>query len=74
MVVLPVDADTAVDARAALERLAARLEAAHEADPGNAAIARVLKDTLLALPGDDDTGSGDGDPLEELRALAESVS
>jgi hypothetical protein len=71
-VVLPVAGDMPVDAHAALERLAARLEAAHEADPGNAAVARVLKDVLLALPGAG-AGPGDDDPLAELRALAESV-
>jgi hypothetical protein len=43
--------DTGVDPGVALGRLAARLEAAHEADPADAAVARVLKDTLLALRG-----------------------
>jgi hypothetical protein len=41
--------DTSLDLRAALEGLARRLEAAHEAAPDDAALARVLKDTLLAL-------------------------
>jgi hypothetical protein len=56
-VVVPDAGDVAgsPDATAALERLAVRLEAAHKADPGDAALARVLKDTLLALrgPGED---------------------
>ena len=63
--------DMPVDARASLESLARRLEAAHEADPGNAAVARELRATLLALP--DGAAEGDDDPLAELRALAESV-
>jgi hypothetical protein len=50
-VVPPAAGDPPVDARVSLERLAARLEAAHEADPADAAVARVLKDTLLALRG-----------------------
>jgi hypothetical protein len=44
----PAD-DAALDPRSALEGLARRLEAAHEQDPSDAALARVLKDTLLAL-------------------------
>ncbi len=44
---------------------------AAEADPGNAAVARELRATLLALP--DGAADGDDDPLAELRALAESV-
>ena len=70
--VLPVAGDAPVDAREALARLAARLEAAHVADPGNAAIARELRETLRSLP--EAPASGDDDPLAELRALAESVS
>jgi hypothetical protein len=42
-------ADITLDPPVALERLAKRLEAAHEAAPDDAALARVLKDTLLAL-------------------------
>jgi hypothetical protein len=38
-----------VDAQASLEGLARRLEAAHVASPGDAMLARVLKDVLLAL-------------------------
>jgi hypothetical protein len=39
------------DVRASLERLALRLEAASEHDPGNAQVAEVLLATLLALRG-----------------------
>ena len=39
----------AVDARASLVRLCERLEAASEQDPGNAALAQVLLDTLIEL-------------------------
>jgi hypothetical protein len=42
-----------VDPRASLERLCARLEAAHETDPGNALVARELRMTLAALMGAD---------------------
>jgi hypothetical protein len=48
-----------MDPAAALARLAGRLEAAHEADPADAQVARVLKDVLLALgaaPGKADGG------------------
>lgn len=61
------------DPAAALAALAARLEAAHEADPADAAVARVLKDTLVVLAGLDG-GEDDGDPLAGLRALADPVS
>jgi hypothetical protein len=48
-----------------LRRLAGRLRDAHEADPGNALIARELRMTLQALTG----GRGDGDAeLESLFA------
>jgi hypothetical protein len=70
-VALPVGGDAPVDARESLEALARRLEAAHEADPGNAAVARELRATLLALPAGETPA--DDDPLSELRALAESV-
>jgi hypothetical protein len=40
-----------VDAQASLERQARRLEAACEADQGNAALERELRVTLLALCG-----------------------
>lgn len=51
-VFVPGDAgDGPVDALASLQRQARRLEAACEADPGNAALERVLKETLLALRG-----------------------
>jgi hypothetical protein len=75
LAVVPAGGAVLVDARVALERLAARLEAAHVADPADAAVARVLKDTLLALGGlSGPPDDGDDDPLADLRALAESVS
>ena len=40
---------------------------AHEADPGDAQVARVLKDTLLALRG------GEAKPDAELAALLDAV-
>jgi hypothetical protein len=46
-----------------LRRLAGRLRSAHEADPGNALIARELRMTLQALTG----GRSDGD--SELESL-----
>jgi hypothetical protein len=46
--------DAATGPRASLQALAARLEAAHEADPADAAVARELRATLLAL------GAGEG--------------
>jgi hypothetical protein len=48
-VVLPPADCAPLDSRASLEALARRLEAAHEADPGNAMVARELRATLLAL-------------------------
>ena len=59
--VLPIPAppgapEGRVDAQASLEALARRLEAAHEASPGDAQVARVLKDVLLAI-----RGPGEGD-------------
>jgi hypothetical protein len=51
----PVAGDAQVDPGVSLERLAARLEAAHEADPGNAQVARELRATLLALRGPGET-------------------
>jgi hypothetical protein len=47
----PVAVGSGMDAQEALERLAARLDAAHEQAPGDAALGRVLKDTLVALRG-----------------------
>jgi hypothetical protein len=52
---------------AALLRLAIRLEAAHEANPGDAAVARVLKETLLALR------AGETGPDAELAELLDAV-
>ena len=54
----------AVDAKAELKELAARLVAAHEADPGNALLARELRLTLQALA----QGGKPADDLEELFA------
>jgi len=42
-----------VDPQASLEALARRLEAAHEADPGNTLAARELRLTLQVLAGED---------------------
>lgn len=68
---VPAGDDARVDRARALNALAARLEAAHAADPGNSRLAAVLKDVLLALPAEAEPGD---DPLADLRALAESVS
>ena len=55
--VVPVEGgEGPVDAQASLERQARRLEAACEASPGNAALEKELRATLLALG-----GAGDGD-------------
>ena len=59
----PAAGDAPVDPRAALEALARRLEAAHEQDPGNAQLGRVLKDVLMALG-----GQGEDDELAEFDA------
>lgn len=53
------------DALGELRRLAGRLVAAHEADPGNALIARELRMTLQALQAG---GSKGDDDLERLFA------
>jgi hypothetical protein len=55
-----------LDPAAELRRLADRLTAAHEAEPGNAALARELRATLQALA----PGAGAIDP--ELRAMFEA--
>jgi hypothetical protein len=59
-----------LDAQAELVALARRLAAAHEADPGNAAVARELRMTLQVL----EAPGPDVDPLEELRELSRRVS
>jgi hypothetical protein len=51
VVVPPAPGDAGIDPGVSLARLAARLEAAHEADPSDAAVARELRVTLLALRG-----------------------
>ena len=48
-----------VDAQAELESLAHRLRAAHEADPADAGVARVLKDVLMTLRGPAETVDGE---------------
>jgi hypothetical protein len=58
-----------LDTQAELLALARRLAGAHEADPGNAAVARELRATLLALP-----DAPAADPLDELRDMAARVS
>ena len=55
---LPAADGGPVDPQASLEALARRLEGAHEADPGNALIARELRMTLGKLAGGD--GADDG--------------
>jgi len=57
---LPPAGDAArVGPAVSLERLAARLESAHEADPGNAAVARELRATLLVLRGPGETADSE---------------
>jgi hypothetical protein len=63
---VPGDAGTGpVDAQASLERQARRLELACEAEPGNAALEKELRATLLALRGgeapDDDLAKFDAE-------------
>ena len=60
-----------VDPPGELRALARRLAAAHEADPADAAVARVLKDTLCTLAGMSPAGAAD--PLGDLRELAARV-
>jgi len=56
-VLLPAAGDSPVDPRASLEALTRRLEAAHEAEPGNAMVARELRACLAALLApEDDSG------------------
>ena len=55
VVEVPADAGKSLDPEAELRELAARLLAAHRQDPGNAALAKECRATLLALsmsPGD----------------------
>jgi hypothetical protein len=53
---LPAPSGGPVDSRASLEGLAARLEAASIADPGNALVARELRMTLALLLAPADSG------------------
>jgi hypothetical protein len=73
--VIPVDFTPVqggnVDVRASLAALARRLEAAHEAEPDNAAVARELRATLLTL------GAGPGrrmDAVDQIRADWEALN
>jgi hypothetical protein len=62
---------TPIDPRAALCELAGRLEGAHKADPGNAAVARVLKEVLLALGASSGPPEAADDPLAAILALGD---
>lgn len=57
-----------VDALASLQRQARRLEAACEAAPGNAALEKELRATLLAL-----RGPGQADDDGELGAILAAI-
>lgn len=71
VVLVPGDAgDGPVDAKAALERQARRLEAACEAEPGNAALEKTLTATLLALGAA--PAKGDGGELGAFLAAIRS--
>jgi hypothetical protein len=62
VVALPVPAapgDTGIDPAVSLRALAARLEAAHEAEPGNALLARELRVTLQAIGAPAEAGGGE---------------
>jgi hypothetical protein len=64
----PAGDDAGIDPRAALEGLAKRLQAAHEADPADSRLAAVLKDTLLALGATGNTDSEAADFLADFRS------
>src|SRR6266516_2214179 len=59
VVVVPAGGDSAVDARTMLEALARRLEAAHEADPADAQVARELRACLVVLMGPEQAVDGE---------------
>jgi hypothetical protein len=59
VVVPPAGDGAAVDARVMLEALARRLEAAHEADPADAQVARVLQSCLVVLMGPEQAVDGE---------------
>ena len=66
LVVIPeVPAGSAgnLDVRRSRVRLAARLEAAHEADPANSAVAKELRVTLQVLAGEVPAGEDDVDRI-----------
>jgi hypothetical protein len=54
-----------LDAAASMERLASRLEAAHESEPGNALLARELRMTLRELIVREGQNSGSDDLAAE---------
>jgi hypothetical protein len=67
LVAPPVDAAPVADPVAEMRRLAARVVAAHEKDPGNANLAREARMTLQALMGPGETV--DSDVAEMLAAF-----
>jgi hypothetical protein len=67
--VLPARSGEDLDPAAALRDLAAQLQAAYEADPGNGLLARELRQTLLVLMPSRDAGVD-----AELRALMADLS
>jgi hypothetical protein len=67
VVPLPVADGTGFDPLAALVALARRLEAAHEADPANANVARELRISLQALAGDS-AGPPPADEVDLIRS------
>lgn len=68
LTVLPPVPAAEIDAAAELRALASRLAAVHEAEPGNALVARELRMTLQALM-PKDAGSVDADLTGLFRAL-----
>jgi hypothetical protein len=63
-----VPLDYPVDVQVSLRALARRLEAAHEADPGNSALAKELRQTLLVLGRPGDAAGRGPDVVDRLRA------
>ena len=64
--VLPVADAAELDPAAELRALAARLAAATIEEPGNASLARELRQTLLVIP----PATDEGDPLADLLSRA----
>ena len=73
VVPLPAADGTEFDPPASLVALARRLEAAHEADPANANVARELRMTLMGLAGDG-TGPPPEDEVDQIRRDWEGTS